>query len=425
MIDPQDIRERAEEYQRACENKGISLDISSYLELDEKYRALKLEVEGDRSKRNSVSKEIPKLDGDEKATKLEEMKSLSATLKEKEEKLSELDTEVKRIQLLIPSIPSPAVPVGKDDSANDELRKVGEIREFDFEFKDHVQLGKELDILDIERGVKIAGSRSYFLKGDGARLQHALMQFALNFLHQKGYTIMEVPHIVRYEAMMGTGYFPGGEESAYALDERDPNTHLIGTSEVSVCSYHKDEILPEGDLPIRMAGYSPCYRREAGTYGKDTHGIYRVHQFYKVEQVIICQNDKDLSAEMHAELLGNAESVMQLLDLPYRVVTCSTGDMGQGQIYKNDIEAWMPSRNGYGETHSCSTFYEFQARRLMIRYKDGEGKRHYCHTLNNTLVASTRMLIAMIENYQNKDGSVTIPEELRPYMGGQEVIEPK
>ncbi len=225
--------------------------------------------------------------------------------------------------------------------------------------------------------------------------------------------------------MEGTSYFPGGEDQAYHLDDRDEGFYLIGTSEVSVTSYHSDEVLRGDELPKRYAGYSPCYRREAGTYGKDTQGIYRIHQFYKVEQVVICKNDPVESARFHQELLGNAEAILQLLKLPYRVVDVCTGDMGLGQVYKNDIETWMPSRKAYGETHSCSTFHDFQARRLKIRYKDENGSNLLCHTLNNTLIASPRVLIPILESYQNPDGTVTIPEALRPYMGGQELLSPR
>ena len=231
--------------------------------------------------------------------------------------------------------------------------------------------------------------------------------------------------------MVGTGYFPGGEEQAYALGVKRPSDehiesdekYLIGTSEVAVASYHSDEILSEDELPKLYAGYSYCFRREAGTYGKDTHGLYRIHQFQKVEQVILCKNDMEESAKMHAMLLKNAEEVLQELKLHYRVVANSSGDMGQGQYYKNDIETWMPSRNGYGETHSCSSFLDFQSRRLNIRYKDKNGKTQFVHTLNNTCIASPRILIAILECYQNADGTVTIPEILRPYMGGKDTIE--
>ena len=425
MIDLHDLRERPDAYQAACDKKGIGLKISEFVTLDAEYRKLRNEVETLRSTQNAVSKEIPKLTGDEKQSKLAEMKGVAEALKEKGAHLKEVEDNWNRLQLMLPSIPLDSVPVGKNDSENVPLRSWGEIVTPDFEQQDHGVLGKALDIIDIERGVNIAGARSYFLKGDGARLQHAMMSLALDELDKRGYIIMDPPHIVKYEAMMGTGYFPGGEEMAYRLDDRDKDHFLIGTSEVSVASYHAGEILDLKDLPLRYAGYSPCYRREAGTYGKDTYGLYRVHQFYKVEQVAICRANLDESMALHHELLENAEHLMRLLELPYRVAAVCTGDMGQGQVYKHDIEAWMPSRKAYGETHSCSSFFDFQARRSGIRYKDESGKNTYAYTLNNTCIASPRILIPLLENHQNKDGSITIPVALRPYMRGQESIEPR
>jgi seryl-tRNA synthetase len=425
MIDPNDIRKRPDAYKKACLDKRVSLDIDELLRVDDVYREAKKSFETARAEQNAVSKLIPTLKGDEKNLKLAEMKDLAARVKELELAVREKEQALEAMLLRAPSIPSAKVPLGKDDSENVELRTWGTPREFSFQAKDHVELGKSLDILDIERGVKVAGARNYFLKGDGARLQRAVLDFALDMLHDRGYTLMEPPHIVRYDAMQGTSYFPGGEEQAYHLDDRDPDFYLIGTAEVPVCSYHTDELLKEDQLPLRYAGYSPCYRREAGTYGKDTAGIYRIHQFYKVEQVVFCRNDEQESAKLHAELLGNAEKLLQALELPYRVVDVCTGDMGLGQVYKNDIETWMPSRKSYGETHSCSTFFDFQSRRLKIRYKDSQGNNLYCHTLNNTLVASPRILIPLLECNQNEDGSVTIPTVLRPYMKHQEKILPK
>lgn len=425
MIDLHDLRERPEAYQDACEKKRIKFDVKAFLELDAEYRRVRSEVESMRAAQNAVSKEIPKLSGDEKNAKLAEMKSLAEKLKEGGNALKELEEKWTKQQLYIPGIPLKEVPVGKDDSENVPWRSWGEVPTPGFELKDHVQLGKDLDLFDIERGVKIAGTRSYFLKGDGMRLQHAMMSLAMDVLYKGGYTLMDPPHIVNWNAMMGTSYFPGGEDSAYHLDERDDGFYLIGTSEVPVASYHADEILSADELPKRYAGYSPCYRREAGAYGKDTNGLYRVHQFYKVEQVAICKADPEESMKLHMELLGNAEKVMQLLELPYRIVYVCTGDMGQGQVFKHDIEAWMPSRKAYGETHSCSSFYDFQARRLNTRYKDANGKNVFCYTLNNTLIASPRILIPLLENHQNADGSITIPKALRPYMGGQDVIAAK
>jgi seryl-tRNA synthetase len=234
---------------------------------------------------------------------------------------------------------------------------------------------------------------------------------------------MSPPHLVGYQAMMGTGYFPGGEEMAYQLDDRDKGTFLIGTSEVPLCAYHGDEVFSKSELPKRYAGLSPCYRREAGTYGKDTQGLYRVHQFFKVEQVVICVADEKQSLIYHEELLTNAELFLQSLELPYRVVIVCAGDMGQGQVWKHDIECWMPSRKNWGETHSCSSLHAFQARRLNMKYKNDDGKNIFCFTLNNTLVATPRVLIPLIEIHQTSDGKVRIPAVLRPYMGGREFLE--
>lgn len=422
MIDLKDIRERPEQYQKACDDKGIKFDVAAFLERDAQVRLLKQEVEAMRAQQNAVSKELPALSGDEKQSKLAEMKGLSQDLKDKTSALRELEGTYKRELLLVPGIPLEGVPVGKDDTENVEVRKWGDLPEFSFAPKDHVELGKALDLIDIERGVKIAGTRNYFLKGQGALLQRALLSYAIDFLADRGFIIMDPPHIVKWDAMMGTSYFPGGEEQAYHLDERDDGFYLIGTGEVPVCAYHSDEILSPERLPLRYAGFSACYRREAGTYGRDTHGLYRIHQFYKVEQVVFCLADPEESARMHQELLKNAEDYVQSLELPYRVVDVCTGDMGQGQVFKNDIECWMPSRNSYSETHSCSTFHDFQARRLGVRYKDATGNNIFCHTLNNTCVASPRILIPLLENNQKEDGSVVIPEVLRPYLRGAEAI---
>ena len=422
MIDLNDLRARPEVYSAACRAKNIKFDMPAFLALDQEYRTLKSEVENLRAEQNAFNKELPKLSGEAKTQKLALMKDLAQQGKDRGALLALKETEWRALGYKLPSVPLERVPVGKDDSENVEIRKVGQVLEFDFTPKSHVELASELDIIDFERGVKVAGARNYFLKGDGARLQRAVLSLALDLLHGKGYTIMDPPIIVGYDAMLGSGYFPGGEDQAYHLDERDDGFHLIGTAEVPVCAYHADEIFSLDELPKKYAGISPCFRREAGTYGKDAQGAYRVHQFYKVEQVVMCANSVEESARLHAELLGNAEQLLQLLNIPYRVVDNCTGDMGQGQVYKNDIESWMPSRNGYGETHSCSTFYEFQARRLAIRYKGADGKNQYCHTLNNTLVASPRILIPIIELNQNSDGTVTIPEALRPYMGNQEKI---
>jgi seryl-tRNA synthetase len=325
--------------------------------------------------------------------------------------------------LQVPQPPSPDVPYGEDDTQNVEIRRWGTIRRFDFEPKDHIQLGQTLDMIDVERGVKLAGTRNYFLKGEGALLHRAVLQFALDFMIQRGYTPMVVPLLMRDEAMQGTGYYPGAEEQTYRMERDELN--LVGTAEVPLTAYYMGETLTEEMLPVKLVAMSSCFRREAGAAGKDTYGLYRIHQFDKVEQVIISENDEAKSVAYHQEILANSEAVLQALNLPYRVVNVCTGDLGRGQVQKFDIETWMPSRNAFGETHSASRFYEFQARRMNLRYRTADKQILYCHTLNNTVIASPRILIPILELYQNDDGSITIPPVLRPYMGNRERIEPK
>ncbi len=429
MLDPKYILQNPDEIKETAKKKYINFDVDAFISLDEDRRATQVKLDEAREAKNEASKKIAQLQGEEKQAAIAEMQEKGDNEKALAEKLREIETKWRNMLLTAPGRIHPDVPVGKDDSDNKELYKVGDMPTFDFQPKDHVELGLELDILDIERGVKVAGSRNYYLKGDGALLELALLRYTLDKLNAKGFTPFLPPLLVNYRAMEGTSYFPGGEEQAYAVGVTRPGEpiesdekFLIGTSEVPVAAYHMDEILREDELPKMYAGYSYCFRREAGTYGKDTHGLYRIHQFQKIEQIIICRNDEEESARMHALLLANAEEVLQDLGLHYRVVANSSGDMGQGQFYKNDIETWMPSREGYGETHSCSTFLDFQSRRLNIRYKDENGKNVFAHTLNNTCVASPRILIPILECYQNADGSVTIPEPLRPYMSGKTKI---
>ncbi|MBU0981846.1 serine--tRNA ligase [Patescibacteria group bacterium] len=430
MIDPKFIIQNPDAVKEAARKKRISFDVDLFIQLDEKRRTLQTQVDEIRAEKNAANEKISNLQGDKKQQAISKMKEKSDEEKQATEELRQTETEWKNLLLTAPGQISPDVPEGKDDTENVELYKVGELPNFKFEPKSHEELGKDLDIIDIERGVKIAGSRNYFLKGDGALLELAVLNFTLHKLAAKGFTAFIPPLLVNEDAMVGTSYFPGGEEQAYAVGVMRPGEQhlesdekfLIGTSEVSVTSYHSGEILEEKDLPLLYAGISACFRREAGTYGKDTSGLYRVHQFQKVEQVILCKNDLEESTKMHQMILKNAEEVLQDLHLPYRVVAVCSGDMGQGQYYKNDIESWMPSRKNYGETHSCSTFLDFQSRRLNMRYKDKNGKTQFVHTLNNTCIASPRVLIALLEVHQNQDGTITIPEVLRPYMGGKEKL---
>jgi len=281
-----------------------------------------------------------------------------------------------------------------------------------------VELCEIHDMLDTQRGAKVAGSRSYYLKNDAVFLEMAVNRFVLDFLASCGFAPMSVPLLVKEKAMQGTGYFPIGYDQAYKLPEDD--LYLVGTSEVSLVSYHEDEVLQLSQFPIKYSGISSCFRREAGTYGRDTRGLYRVHQFQKVEQVVFCEADDAKAEALHYELLGNAEAILQALELPYRVVLACTGEIGIGQTRKHDIEAWMPSRGAYCETHSCSTLNDFQTRRLGIRYRDAKGEMRYAFTLNCTGLASPRILIPLLENHQNADGSIAIPKVLQPYMGGRE-----
>ena len=431
MLDPKFIAENPEAVKEYARMKRIDFNVDKFIQLDKDRRSLQTQFDEIRAAKNAANDDIAKLEGEEKQKAIAKMKEKGAEEKSLNEKLKKTENEWQKLLLTAPGHISPDVPEGNTDEDNVEIYKWGELPNFDFKPKSHDELGKDLDIIDIERGVKISGSRNYFLKGDGALLELAVLQYTLHKLVGKGFTTFIPPLLVNEAAMEGTSYFPGGEEQAYAVGvmrqgegqlESDEK-FLIGTSEVPVASYHSGEMFSENDLPKLYAGYSACFRREAGTYGKDTAGLYRVHQFQKVEQVILCKNDMEESKKMHQMILKNAEEVLQDLKLPYRVVDVCSGDMGQGQYYKNDIETWMPSRESYGETHSCSTFLDFQSRRLNIRYKDSEGKKRFVYTLNNTCIASPRILISILEIYQNEDGSVTVPEVLRPWMGGKERIE--
>ncbi len=425
MLDIRLLRDDPELVKAAGRKKHIPCEdiVDRILELDGERRKMVHESEQMRAEQKKCGKEIAQLEGEEKQARIAEMGEIAAKIKEFEGRLDPLEEELNGLIMKLPNPPAPEVPEGKSDEENVVIREVGEIPKFDFEAKDHLELGEELDLIDMTRAAKLAGSRTYMLKNDGALLELAVLQFALQHLVEKGFGPMIVPTLVNRSCMEGTGYFPGGEDQAYAC-ERDEK-YLVGTSEVPVTSYHSDEILDEAELPKLYAGYSTCYRREAGAAGKDTRGLYRIHQFNKVEQVIVCRNDEEESKQHHDFITANAEAILQALELPYRVVNVCGGDLGQGQIQKYDIETWMPSRESYGETHSASRFYEFQARRLNLRYRDADGKVRFCHTLNNTAIASPRILIAILEINQEADGRVRIPEVLRPYLGGRTHIEPR
>ena len=423
MLDIRFIREHPDLVQAGARKKRLDFNVQALLERDGDRRRLLSQVESYKALRNQKSKEIPTLQGEARQEAIAEMQRVAAVSRTLESELRQVEADFEALMLRVPNVPADDVPEGLTDADNVVIKTWGEIPQFDFPLRDHVELGERLDIIDIPRGVKLAGARTYFLKNAGALLEQAVLQFALHQMVRKGFTPMVVPHLVKDEAMVGTAYFPAGQEQTYRLPEDQVN--LIGTAEVPVTAYHADEILRADELPKYYVGLSNCYRREAGTYGKDTRGLYRIHQFQKVEQVVLCVNDPEVSAREHEHILQNAEEILQALHLPYRVVVVCGGDLGLPQVKKYDIETWMPSRQAFGETHSASKFHDFQARRLRLRYRDQDGTVRFVHTLNNTAIASPRILIPLLELHQRADGSVAIPEVLQPYMGGLRAIMPR
>lgn len=441
MIDIKFIRENPDKVKWACQVKNSRADIDGLLKVDARRREIQQEADSLRAKSNELSNQIglyknPKSkwfqEALAKGRSAEELKAegdviqaesaaIKQQLKNLEEETKAVAEQFNSLMLTVPQVPSEKTPVGKDADGNVEVRRHGEVRKFEFEPRDHVELGTKLGILDIDRGVKIAGARNYLLRGAGSLLHQAVLRLAMDTIIARGFEPVSVPVLVRDEMMYGTGYFPGGEEQAYRC-ERDAMS-LVGTAEVPLTAMYADEIIDEDRLPLKFAAVSTCFRREAGAAGKDTHGIYRIHLFDKVEQVVLCRADESESEKHHHQIIANAEAVLQALELPYRILSVCTGDMGQGKVEMYDIETWMPSRKGYCETHSASRFGDFQARRLNLRYKDSKTKTNvFCHTLNNTVIASPRILIPILEQYQNADGSVTVPKALRGYMNGMEKI---
>lgn len=421
MLDIKFIRENVELIKKTCSQKRRDPHVvDALLEVDDKRRALIQKTEELKAEKNKASEKIAELKGEEKKNAIDEMKKVGEKEKETDEELKKTLDEWKKLMLQIPMPVRSDTPEGKDETGNVEVYTKGEIPKFDFKPKDHMTLMQMLGMVDIERAVKIGGARSYFLKGDAALLEQAILQYTFKKLVEKGFTPITVPYMVSPECLEGTGYFPGGEEDAYHMERDDK--WLIGTGEIPLTSYHKDEILEESELPKTYVTMSACFRREAGSYGKDTQGLYRMHQFNKVEQVVILPADVKLSDEWHEKILANAQEVLDDFGVPYRLLQLCTGDLGLGKYTSHDLECWMPSRSGYGETHSATSFKDFQARRLNLRYKDKSGKTHFCYTLNNTAIATPRFLISLIECNQNVDGSINIPKALQPYMGGRKKI---
>jgi len=406
MIDLKKVRDDIAAYKLICQHKGKKIDVDAILAKDDQRKEFQQRIDTMKFQQKELA---AKKDYDW-------AKALKGEIQWLEDQYQIILTELDKDLLTMPNTALySGVPIGTDERENVVVKNFGEVPHFDFVTQDHLTLMKKYDMVDVERGVKLAWARSYFLKGDGMLLEQAVLQYTLKKLVAKWFTPMNVPNIVNPACLVWTWYFPGGEEDAYWMERDDQR--LIGTSEIPVTAYHMDEVLDEKDLPKKYCGYSACYRREAGTYWKDTAGLYRVHQFMKVEQVIILPEDEKMSNEYHQQILQNAMDILDDLKVPYRLLQLCSWDLAIGKYNSHDLECWMPSRNAYGETHSVTSFLDFQARRLNLRYRDSEGKIKYCYTMNNTAIATPRFLIALIENNQQADGTIKIPDVLVPYMG--------
>mgnify|MGYP001617720434 CR=1 FL=1 len=407
MLDINFIRENLEKVKKSIEARKADVDLDKLLALDDQRRDLIIKVDELRAKRNDAAK----------AKDIEVGKKIKGELGGLEKQLGEVEKQWNQLMLQVPNILMDDVPIG-NATKNEVIRKEGEIPKFSFKVKDHIELGKLLDIIDFERGVKVAGFRGYFLKNEGAKLHWAVLNFALDYVSQKGFKLVVPPVIDKGFALLGGGQFPWGEEDTYKFGDDE---YLVGTSEIPLMALHADETLDIKDLPKKYVALSPCFRTEIGSYGKDTKGLYRVHEFYKVEQVILCEADAKESLGFFEDLQQNSEEILDELGLPYQVVCLSSEDLGKKAALTYDIETWMVGRDAYGETHSNSIVLDFQTRRLKIRYRDKDGQTKYCHALNNTAIASPRILIALLENFQQKDGSIKIPEVLHKYTGFSEI----
>ena len=409
------IREHPDVVRTAIVQKNVALDLDALLALDGEVRALKTRVDGLRGERNAISDGFKSAAPEDRPALGAKAKAIGAQIGEAEAALGEKQAGLDALLLRVPNIPWEGAPIGPDESSNVVVRQEGTIPSFDFEPLDHVALIEKNDWADLARITQVAGSRTYCLKGRLAMLEQALMLWAQQRLAADGFTLMTVPALARPQAFVATGHFPGHEEEAYSIPADD--LYLAGTGEIALTSLHSGEVIDADKLPILYAGYSPCFRREAGSAGRDVRGLLRVHQFYKLEQYVICRDDDEESAKWHQRLLANAEGMLQALEIPYQVIEASTGDMGNGKFRMNDIESWVPSLGKYRETHSCSTLHDWQARRANLRWRDEERKVRFTHTLNNTALASPRILVPLLENHQTADGRVKLPAPLHALMG--------
>jgi len=431
MLDIKYIRENQEKLKKAVKDKGLSLDVDQLLRVDKKRVELLQSIEELQSEKNSLNDLMKKAKGGEQKEIIKKGKKVKEKLVRLEPEYAKIKHSFDTLMARVPIVPSPDTPIGKSDKDNVEVYKWGKPPKFDFTPKNHIELGRELDILDLERGAKVAGYRGYYVKNEGVPLILGFMMYAMNKMIEKGYSPMIVPTLVKGFALFGSGHFTeleyNPEEAEIYEIEPDKNPDgtkskeskfLVGTAEPSLLAYHSGETLDEKDLPLRLCGYSQCYRSEIGSYGKDTKGLYRVHEFMKVEQVILAPADVELSNKLQEEMISISKEMHEELGLPYHVLQISTGDMGTGKYRMFDLEAWMPGLDRWGETGSASNLLDWQARRLNVKYKDKDGKKKFVYMLNNTALPSPRIFIAILENYQQKDGSVKIPEVLQKYMGG-------
>ena len=420
MLDIKFIRENLEVVKLAAVKKKIKIDLDRLVVVDDARKALMTEIETRKAEQNRVSADIATIpDAAIRTQLITEMQALKTEIQADEEKLKPVLDEWKTRMLQVPNVPDMTVPDGDSDADNVEIRTWGEQTKFAFEPKDHVEIMLKHSMVDFERGAKVHGFRGYYMLGDGAKLMWAIWNYANDFFGARDFVQMIPPAIVRKSNLYGTGHLPNDADDVYRTQDED---YLIGTSEVSGMGFYSDEILEVSQLPVKFMAFSPCYRREAGSHSKDVKGLIRVHEFYKVEQIIICEASHEESVKWHEEITNNSEEFMQTLGIPHHVVLNCGADIGQGQVKKYDIEAWVPKEGKYRETHSASYFHDFQTRRFNIRYKDAEGKIRYAHSLNNTAVAAPRILVSLVENYQQADGSIKIPDVLVPYFGKNLIV---
>lgn len=422
MLDIKFIRTHKDIVAAGAKKKHIDIDLDALIALDDQRLELLKAAEELRAQQNEASKAIASADADKKQALLDSMQSVKKELQMKEEELKSIEARWNDLMLQVPNVPEMSVPEGKDDADNVSVHEWGTKPNFEFPPKDHIDLMRALDMVDFERGSKVHGFRGYFLKNMGMRLSFAIWQYAFDFFGKKGFESFIAPAIVRPQYFYGTGHLPGEANDLYVTQDED---YLTGTAEVPMMAYHADEVLEKDELDKTYLAFSPCYRREAGSYSKDTKGLIRVHEFYKVEQVVICEANHETSVKWHETLNRNTEEFIETLGIPYRTVMNCGGDLGLGQVKKYDIELWVPGEEKYREISSASYFHDFQTRRFNIRYRDEEGKLRFAHSLNSTAIPTPRILVSLVENFQNEDGSVTIPEPLRPYLGGIERITPR